>query len=403
MKADQHLGSAIRVSAAGARRFLLLRSGLVRRAGSTGRWLDPSCTSDAVQALEYVQVDPMRVLERSHHLVLGARVTGYRPADLDALLYASRDLVEVVGRNRLIVPTKDLWMFWPRFAELEGTNRPHLSELEPLMAKVLARIAAEGPLSSSDFTDTETISGFWDPDGQNRTRAVRQAMEWLWHFGRIAVSHRKGLQRYFDLPERLFGTPPSLGQADLDAAADALVRKYCRAAGLVDCRDWSFGWGKLPAARRRGVMRTLVQAGEMIEVRIDDVANPYYVASAEAPALLAACEFELAPDVRFLPPLDNVLWWRERLLDVFNFAYTWEAYTPAAKRRYGPYTCPILVGDRLVGRVDARLDRGSHSLVVNGLWWEDDRQTRGANWDDEAICAGLTAWAATLGASEVVR
>jgi hypothetical protein len=150
-------------------------------------------------------------------------------------------------------------------------------------------------------------------------------------------------------------------------------------------------------------MRALVQAGEMIEVQIDGVANPYYVAAAEAPALLAACDSELAPDVRFLPPLDNVLWWRERLLDVFGFAYTWEAYTPAAKRVYGPYTCPILVGDRLVGRVDARLDRQSLSLVVKGLWWEDDQRAGAAKRDGEAVSAGLVAWAATLGALRVVR
>lgn len=403
MRGDYHQGSPIQVSANGARRFLLLRSGLARTAGNQVHWPTPSHTAEAVQALEYVQIDPMRVLERSQHLVLGARVAGYRPADLDALLYESRDLVEVVGRNRLIVPARDLWMFWPRFAELEQINRPQLSELEPLMTKVLTRIGYEGPLSSSDFTDSETISGFWDPDGQSRTHAVRQAMEWLWHFGRIAVSHRKGLQRYFDLPERLFAPPGTLELADKDTAADALMRKYCRAAGLVDCRDWSFGWGKLPAARRRGVMRALVQAGEMIEVQIDGVANPYYVAAAEAPALLAACDSELAPDVRFLPPLDNVLWWRERLLDVFGFAYTWEAYTPAAKRVYGPYTCPILVGDRLVGRVDARLDRQSLSLVVKGLWWEDDQRAGAAKRDGEAVSAGLVAWAATLGALRVVR
>ena len=173
----------------------------------------------------------MRVLECSHHLVLSARVGGYRPQVLDSLLYGSRQLAEVVARNRLIVPVEDLWLFRQRFAALEQANRAELSELEPLMAKAMRRIEAEGPLSSLDFSDRETVSGWWDPDGESRTRAVRQALEWLWHFGYLAVSHRSGTRRYFDLPERLFGwatdPPPGITPAE---ASQALFSKYCAAA-----------------------------------------------------------------------------------------------------------------------------------------------------------------------------
>ena len=81
--------------------------------------------------------------------------------------------------------------------------------------------------------------------------------------------------------------------------------------------------------------------------------------------------------IRFLPPLDNLLWRRERVADLFSFDYTWEVYVPAAKRRYGYYAMPILAGDRLIGRMDPRLDRANGRLIVRLLHLEPQvRPTR---------------------------
>jgi uncharacterized protein YcaQ len=66
-------------------------------------------------------------------------------------------------------------------------------------------------------------------------------------------------------------------------------------------------------------------------------------------------------------PLDNLLWRRERLQDLFDFDYAWEVYTPAGKRRFGYYAMPILYGDRLVGCIDPKLDRRNGVLLVNRL------------------------------------
>ena len=77
-----------------------------------------------------------------------------------------------------------------------------------------------------------------------------------------------------------------------------------------------------------------------------------------------------ARSIRFLPPLDNLLWRRSRIEDLFSFNYKWEIYTPAAKRTYGYYALPILAGERLIGRVDPRLDRKQGVLVIQGLQLE---------------------------------
>jgi hypothetical protein len=375
------------VSRQAARRFLIRRTGLGLLPEEKPRWAGEDGVVQAVKALGYVQVDPMQVLAINQDLVLGARVDGYTPAALERALYRDRRLVEVLARNRYIVPAEDYPVFRVRFDDSERSNRPGLGELEPVMQSVLVRIEAEGPLSSLDFDDDRRVSGWWEPDGQSRTRAVRQALEWLWHFGRVGISHRAGARRYFDLPERLFGPeaarPPyepqggeagpgrqhGRGQGNAESAGP-LMRKYFRSVGLVDPRDWSFGWSKYPAAEKARIVEGLVAAEELARVSVEGVGTSYYVPAYELEELRAAAGAAPEPEVRILSPLDNLIWLRSRLVDLFEFDYTWEAYVPEGKRRYGPYTCPVLQGDSLVGRVDAYTDRRAGAVVLRGLWWE---------------------------------
>ncbi|MBP5463397.1 MAG: winged helix DNA-binding domain-containing protein, partial [Lachnospiraceae bacterium] len=74
--------------------------------------------------------------------------------------------------------------------------------------------------------------------------------------------------------------------------------------------------------------------------------------------------------MEFLAPLDPVLWDKALIEALWDFRYSWEIYTPAAQRKYGYYTLPILFGDRFVGRVDSAVDRREGVLRVQGLWWE---------------------------------
>ncbi|NUN50506.1 MAG: winged helix DNA-binding domain-containing protein [Candidatus Brocadiae bacterium] len=93
-----------RVSARDARRLLL---------GGQGLCEDPArpATDGAVRALldvlGFVQVDSVRVVERAHHLTLGARLDGYRPAMLDALLERDRAVFEHWTHDASIIPQAD--------------------------------------------------------------------------------------------------------------------------------------------------------------------------------------------------------------------------------------------------------------------------------------------------------
>jgi Uncharacterized protein conserved in bacteria len=65
------------------------------------------------------------------------------------------------------------------------------------------------------------------------------------------------------------------------------------------------------------------------------------------------------------------MWDRQALPPLYGFDYRWEVYTPAARRRWGYYVLPILFGDKLVGRIEPRIDRGSKEVRILGLGWED--------------------------------
>ncbi|MDI3318118.1 MAG: crosslink repair DNA glycosylase YcaQ family protein, partial [Bacillota bacterium] len=192
---------------------------------------------------------------------------------------------------------------------------------------------------------------------------------------------------------------------DPEEADAARIEKYARAYRLLDTGDSRFGWSRMPLAERRELVRRRVREGGWVELDVEGARGPYYVRAEDLERLR---EHErdardedpgVAGPVRFLPPLDNLLWRRERVAALFDFAYSWEVYLPAAKRRYGYHAMPILAGDRLVGRIDPRLDRQQRRLVVRLLqlepWVKPTRELK------RALKAGLEEFARAHGAGTV--
>ncbi|HEY6013317.1 MAG TPA: crosslink repair DNA glycosylase YcaQ family protein, partial [Candidatus Limnocylindrales bacterium] len=79
----------------------------------------------------------------------------------------------------------------------------------------------------------------------------------------------------------------------------------------------------------------------------------------------------------------------------------WEVYVPLAKRRWGYYVLPILFGDRLVGRIEPRVDRRHGVLRVLDAWWEDGFDPIAEPGFVDAFVDALEAHARFLGASRI--
>ena len=96
------------------------------------------------------------------------------------------------------------------------------------------------------------------------------------------------------------------------------------------------------------------------------------------------------PGVTFLAPLDPLCWDRELLRPLYGFDYVWEVYVPEARRRWGYYVLPLLFGDRLVGRIEPRIDHQTGTVTILRLWWEAGFDPRRADGFVPAMRAALT-------------
>jgi len=321
-----------------------------------------------VNSLGYIQIDPMTTVARNHDLVLHARLPGYRPEDLETCLYNHRTLCETVTTVRCIVPVEDMRFFLQHHHHIKQANKERFTELEPVMNHIKEIIRREGPKCSRDFELDQRMNGWWDPKGEKRTRVVRQALEWMWHGGDLVVTRRKGNLRYFDLPERVL-PPQVLGDDHSSHWRRLLAEKYFRCLGLGAPHDFRFGFIRGSTRERKQLLGEMSQDGLLTEVIIHEVPQSYYILSDMLGLIPSEGEARRDPGpasgALLLPPLDNFLWFRQRLEDVFGFSYTWEAYIPRAKRRYGPYTMPLILEGRPLGRIDARTDRAAGRLEVN--------------------------------------
>jgi uncharacterized protein YcaQ len=151
--------------------------------------------------------------------------------------------------------------------------------------------------------------------------------------------------------------------------------------------------------QRREDTAALLDAGVLAEVALEGARGRAVMLAAERPLLRARAR-RAPPQVSFLAPLDPLVWDRRLVKLLWDFEYVWEVYTPAAKRRWGYYVLPMLFGDRLVGRIEPRLDRRALRLDVLDLWLEpgvdpDEPGLAGAFSDALAAYAGFVGAATT--------
>ena len=225
------------------------------------------------------------------------------------------------------------------------------------------------------------------------------ALHYLWRVGEVMVTRRERFERVYALAEAV-APPEALREVDPEEADDFLLRKQIAADGLSRLRQHAraaqaTGPGRragrasrsLAGRRRRGRGPGRGLAGHAPRAsgptrRLIEVLERGEVPSAWAPIATTTDE-----EAVFLSPLDPVSA-RGRAKPLFGFDYVWEVYKPVEKRRFGYYVLPILWGDRLVGRFDPKLDRTTDTLVLNGLWLEDQALAKDEAFG-EALAAGM--------------
>mgnify|MGYP001064707895 FL=1 len=345
----------------------------------------------AVRQVGCVQIDTLQMVHRSHLLTLWSRLGSFDPADFNRLAYspAQRRLFEGWQHAACFIPLADYRYQMPHQRRLrEGphdwyqrwlSNQAH-AELVPA---VLARIRQEGALRASDFgADGHKPGGWWD------WKPAKVALEYLYAFGDLFIADRVNFQRVYDLTERVLPDWVDTNEPTADERDHFWIEQGARALGVFDplqAADYSYR-KRTPA---RPILQALQREGILLPIQAelsDGQVHEWLVHRELLPLLEQAADGALtARRTTFLSPFDSLFWGRGRDEQLWGFHQRLEAYTPAAKREWGYYCLPILHHDRLVGRLDPKLERKTHTLRLKALYLEAGVQL------DEALVSAVAA------------
>jgi uncharacterized protein YcaQ len=321
-----------------------------RRIAVRAQALDGSATGvlETVRRLGFLQIDVVQPVERPQHLVLFSRLgPSYDRAELDRLLWEERKLFEF---DAFVYPIEELPLIRARIRKFRRSRHykserwahEFLTENRAFRRYVLRRLEQEGPLLSRELEDLSK--------GEKRdhrwwgSRMVGLMLLSLHLYGEVTVVGRRGSERLWDLAARWWPETETVTQRDAE---------------------------RIRAERRFRSQGVRLVKGEW-EAHPEATDGP-------------------VPDrAVLLSPFDRLVYDRDRAEALWDFRYRLEMFVPKAKREYGYYVLPLLVGDRVVGRAEPRFDRKTGTLELLGAWGDTSRL-------DEAV-DDLGAW---LGAGTI--
>jgi len=387
-----------------ARRFILGKQGL----WPGRRWRGIAGTEQAMRAMEYLQLDPLQIIARSHDITLHSRVLGYTPGMWEDLAYQQRKFFDWGGW--LAARPMDELPHWRVVMRRERDSGARLRSMARDHADAIVEMRAilreRGTVSNRDFamatrTRTQSYRGRKDS---------ALALYYLWRTGEVMTHHRERFERVYALTETV--APAHLIRESDETEADRfLITKEVSFSGLARLNRVGDSFLRdVPFGTATQLREAMLADGDIIDVQVEgwkaihcalgsDAQVLRDLSAGRVPQAWTPLETTTTDEVVFLAPLDQVSA-RGRAKRVFGFDYVWEVYKPAHQRKYGYYTLPMLWGDRLVGRFDSKLDRTTNTFVILGLWLEDEALGKDEAFA-EALACGFARFVTFLGASKL--
>ncbi|MBC7961003.1 MAG: AlkZ family DNA glycosylase, partial [Vallitaleaceae bacterium] len=305
-------------------------------------------------------------------LVLQSRVQGFKAEHLHQLLYQDRLLVDAWDKNMAIYPIED-WPYFERYRHEELERLQNRStEVLSILPELREILHTKGPSSSLDFDFDTIVDWSWAP-----TKASRAALESLFYSGELIVHNKVGTRRLYDfahkhLPLELMEQPDP--NPSIEAYHEWHVKRRINAVGLLwnKASDAWLGIHWMKTKERKEAFERLIEKGEIVPVEVEGLEIPLYLDKQQMPLFekVKSGDF-VQKKVSFLAPLDNMLWDRKLIQELFGFEYRWEVYKPIVERDYGYYVLPILYGDALIGRFEPVFDKKTKELRILNWWWEE--------------------------------
>ena len=354
------------------RRFLLRRHGLL----GARRFHGPEGVMQYIRQCGCIQFDPVDVCGKSHEIQLLARVRGFSHDMLDSLLYDQRRLIDFFDKNLCIMPVED-WPCLEHIRQWYRDNGRSMDQVNQVAPQVLETVHAKGHVSADSLGLEGRADWYWSGSSLSRV-----ALESLYFRGELVIHHKKGSIKSYALASDLLPAELLHAPYPFDTSLSRMRWQVLRRIGAIGAlwnrpSDAWLGVDGMKSPQRQEIFQSLETEGRILPVQVEGVPATLYIRSEEAEALAAAAEpFTGKKQVRMLAPLDCLMWDRRLIEALFGFSYTWEIYTPAAKRKYSYYVLPVLYGERFAGRIEPVADRKAKKLIVRNFWPEKGfRQT----------------------------
>ncbi|QMV42639.1 winged helix-turn-helix domain-containing protein [Cohnella cholangitidis] len=371
-----------------AKRFLLLYHGLNRDSEFIGK----EGILSYIRRVGCIQFDPLNVVGMNPELVLQSRITDFDRNMLWELLYQERKLIDYWDKNMSIFPLED----WPYFSRRRSYHSTWCNSNKDTVDRIYAEIENRGYLCSGDLDYGEKVNWSWGP-----AKLSRAALEGMYHAGRLVIHHKVNTRKYYDLTERLIPTDlyslPDPFETD-EQYYEWYVLRRIGSVGLLWNRpsDAWLGISGMRSPQRNAAFAKLTEEKKVTEIDVEGLQHPLYIRSTDLDVLNEALSYD-SPMLRssILAPLDNLLWDRTLIKELFDFEYRWEVYKPAAERKYGYYVLPVVYGDNIVARFEPVKHNKNAPLAIKNWWWEDHTSV---NSDmKESVLKCLERFAAFLG------
>ena len=304
-------------------------------------------TLEALNWLKCIQSDPIDVAGRNHDLTLQSRVEDYKSKYLDDLLYRDRKLFEYTCKMLSIMPIEAYPIFHWRRQFHVAQDAAFMKEYRDTVKEIL-KAAELGPIASKDFT-SEKKEHWW-----GMTKVARIALERLWMQGVLVIHHREGGIKFYALAEDVI--PGKLLNAEPPGETESMLTKtlfIVKASRLVSAtrapEQWYFAGKKSTVVAAN--LETLVKSDDLFKLTIEGCKGILYAPIEDREVWTDPPGIE-KDRVRFLAPLDPLIWNRKLFCEVYGHEYKWEVYTRPQERKYGYYCLPVLFTGEFAGLIE---------------------------------------------------
>ena len=366
--------------------------------------------TDAIRKTGYIQWDPVKVVAPSHMISLWSRIGGFKWSDLDRMMWIDKEAFFHWTPIAWLVLTEDYPIFYSLMRRYPDSLRKGWSSHGEsarkfmdshigLRREIIGKLK-EGPAPTSQFRGygkkVKTSDG-WSSESE-----VSRMLYHLHMVGEVMVSGHSANQNVWSLTDEFL---PLKAEKTILPTRDLEMKTALRALGALGIATEGDIYRYFVRGRYTDLglaLKELVEDETVVKVEIEGktTKKPPYMLSSDTMKLDSLTSGKWKPELKLISPFDNLIILRDRTKRMFNFDYILEQFVPKDRRKFGTYVLPVLWDSNIVGRIDAKLERGSRTLKINNVYAEP------GYGDDEGIGEQLQErivdFAGFLGAEKVV-